>query len=224
MNSADQIEPQAVRRQRLSNRRLAASGLSFLLFAVLSVVIRRNPTLTADVSTTIRLQRRQHPQLTQLMSLVSWLGFRPQSLLLPGTLVASFWLTRRRRDARYLIAAWGASMVSYTTKRLVMRPRPGGSEIRVVEAGLRDSSFPSGHVLHYVVFWGFACYLWNATIANQVLRTVPVAIIGTLISAVGISRVYLGHHWLTDVLGSYSLGSGILLGLIGLHKRGPRER
>jgi len=153
------------------------------------------------------------------MSFVSWLGFRPQSLLLPASLAALFWLSGRRRDARYLIAAWGASMVSYTTKRLVMRPRPGGTEIIVVEAGLRDSSFPSGHVLHYVVFWGFACYLWNATVQVAALRKLPVALIGSLIGTVGFSRVYLGHHWLTDVIGSYSLGASILLSLVGLHTR-----
>ena len=211
------------RRRRLSNRRLAASGLSFLVFAALSVVVRRNPTLTADVSTTIRLQRRHHPLLTRLMSAISWLGFRPQSLLLPALLVAGFWYSGRPREARYLVAAWGASLVSYSTKRLVMRPRPGGTEIRVVEAGLRDSSFPSGHVLHYVVFWGFACYLWNATIRPGLLRAIPLTVVGSIVGTIGISRVYLGHHWLTDVIGSYSLGSGILLGLIGLHKRGPRN-
>ncbi len=158
------------------------------------------------------------------MSLISWLGFRPQSLALPGALVALYWLTNQRRNARYLVAAWGASMVSYTTKRLVMRPRPGGTEITVVEAGLRDSSFPSGHVLHYVVFWGFACYLWYTTVQLKTIARIPVAFVAALIGTVGISRVYLGHHWLTDVLGSYSLGSGILLTLIGLHTRDATNR
>lgn len=194
------------------------------MFAALSLIVRRNPTLSADVSTTIRIQRRQHPQLTQTMSLVSWLGFRPQSLILPASLVVWFWTTGQPRNARFLIAAWAASMVSYTTKRLVMRPRPGGSEIQVVDADLRDSSFPSGHVLHYVVFWGFAGYLWNATVHRPGLREIPVAILGVLISTVGISRVYLGHHWLTDVIGSYSLGGGILLSLIGLHTRNSNDR
>ena len=158
-----------------------------------------------------------------MMTVVSWLGFRPQSLLLPGLLIVGFWFSGRPRDARYLASAWGASLVSFTTKRLVMRPRPDGTEIRVAEADLRDSSFPSGHVLHYAVFWGFACYLWNATIRNGSLRALPLAVIGAFVGTVGISRVYLGHHWLTDVIGSYTLGSGILLGLIGLHKRGPRS-
>jgi undecaprenyl-diphosphatase len=209
----------APERRRRSRRRLLASGASFLLFAILFLVVRRNPTLSADTSTTIRIQRRQHPALTSVMTLISWLGFRPQSLILPAALVALFWCAGQRRGARYLIAAWGASMLSYTTKRLVMRPRPGGTEIKVVDAGLRDSSFPSGHVLHYVVFWGFACYLWHSTVRVAALRRLPVAFVSGLIGTVGVSRVYLGHHWLTDVIGSYSLGASILLSLVGLHTR-----
>jgi undecaprenyl-diphosphatase len=216
---------QRTRRERRERRLIftAAVGLAFGVFGLLTLVVRRNPRLAADVSTTIRVQRRQHPQLSRVMSLVSWLGFRPQSLLLPGAIIATAWLTGHRRDARYLFIAWGASFASFTTKRLVMRPRPNGLEIRVVEAGLRDSSFPSGHVLHYVVFWGFVAYLWDWYIRHSLLRRVPVALITTVVGLVGISRVYLGHHWLTDVLGSYSLGTGILLSLIGLRTRGTSE-
>lgn len=198
--------------------------LAFSVFGMLTAAVRRNPRLAADVSTTLRVQRRQHPFLTRVMQLVSWLGFRPQSLILPGVSVALAWMFGKRRDARYLMAAWGASFASYTTKRLVMRPRPNGLEIQVVEADLRDSSFPSGHVLHYVVFWGFVCYLWDWHVRHSWLRRIPVTIMAATIGLVGISRVYLGHHWLTDVLGSYSLGTGILLSLIGLRTRGTEDR
>ena len=52
---------------------------------------------------------------------------------------------------------------------------------------------------------------------------VSTALIGAIVSLVGPSRVYLGHHWLTDVLGSYSLGTGYLATLIGLHRRGLKD-
>jgi undecaprenyl-diphosphatase len=198
--------------------------LAFSTFGVLLGVVRRNPRLAADVSTTLRVQRRRRPFLTQAMRLISWLGFRPQSLVLPGASVGLAWVLGNGRDARYLFVAWGASFASYTTKRLVMRPRPNGLDIQVVEAGLRDSSFPSGHVLHYVVFWGFVCYLWDWHVRHTWLRRIPVTILATIIGLVGISRIYLGHHWLTDVLGSYSLGTGILLSLIGLRTRGTKDR
>jgi undecaprenyl-diphosphatase len=73
--------------------------------------------------------------------------------------------------------------------------------------------------LHYVSFWGFFTYLCFTEIRNRWLRWLPVSGIASLVALVGPSRVYLGHHWLTDVLGSYTLGTGYLATLIGLHRR-----
>lgn len=202
---------------------MSGTGIAFALFLMLLAVVRRNPHINSDVTVTLRLQRRQHPVLTRFMKSVSWLGFRPQSLILPAGIIGGTWLVGLRRDARYLVAAWGASLLSYSTKRLVSRPRPGGDQVNVVRADLRDSSFPSGHVLHYVVFWGFVTYLWSTYSQGRWLRWGPIAWMLSVISLVGPSRVYLGHHWLTDVLASYSLGSGLLLSLIGLRQRHGRR-
>ncbi len=139
--------------------------------------------------------------------------------MLPGAAIAGFTLAGYRRDARYLAVAWLGSLVSYSTKLLVRRPRPNGEGITVVEADLRDSSFPSGHVLHYICFWGFFAYLSYLHLRPRGERVVPPIAIGSAIGLVGPSRVYLGHHWLTDVLGSYTLGTGVLAGLIGMHRR-----
>lgn len=206
-------------RQRRSSIFTATTVTAFTAFLGLLALVRANRNLEADVVATLRFQRNQHPVLSRAMELISWLGFRPQSLIFPATMVAGNWLLGHRRDSRFLLMAWAASFVSYTTKRLVRRPRPSGNGIVVVDANLRDSSFPSGHTLHYVVFWGFVTYLWYRRSRVGWRRWVPVATATTAISLVGPSRIYLGHHWLTDVLASYSLGTGFLFGLIELHQR-----
>jgi undecaprenyl-diphosphatase len=192
---------------------------AFLAFFSLLIVVRRNPRMERDVVATIRVQRLRHPLVTLGMRVVSWFGFRPQSLALPAATVAGTWLIGFRREARYLIFAWLGSLISYSTKRFVRRPRPSGDGIVVQLADLRDSSFPSGHTLHYTAFWGFFAYLCFTEIRGRWLRWLPVSGIGSLIGLVGPSRVYLGHHWLTDVLASYSLGGSYLATLIGLHRR-----
>lgn len=196
-----------------------SAGLAFTTFLGLLALVRSNPQLEADVVTTLRFQRRRHPVLARIMETVSWLGFRPQSLAMPAAAIAGALIAGFRRDALFMACAWAASMVSYTTKRLVRRPRPAGGGIVVADANLRDSSFPSGHVLHYVVFWGFFTYLWYTRLRGTWLRWGPVALLTSMIATVGPSRIYLGHHWLTDVLASYSLGTGMLLTLIGLRGR-----
>jgi undecaprenyl-diphosphatase len=192
---------------------------AFGAFFTLLLIVRRNPRMERDVVATIRVQRLRHPVLTIGMRVVSWFGFRPQSLALPATAVAGTWLVGFRREARYLVFAWLGSLVSYTTKRFVRRPRPSGEGIIVQLANLRDSSFPSGHTLHYTAFWGFFAYLCFTEIRGRWLRWLPVSGIASLVASVGPSRIYLGHHWLTDVLASYCLGISYLATLIGLHRR-----
>jgi undecaprenyl-diphosphatase len=212
-----------LRRRTSANLILSAGvGLGFSSFLALISVVRSQKSAAFDLVTTRRIQRVTTPTIARGMNLVSWLGFRPQSLILPALTVLSAGLFSSRRDACYLSFAWAASLASFTTKLIVRRPRPGGDGIVVIQADLRDSSFPSGHVLHYVVFWGFVAYLLMVRLAPRNWRWLPVAYISLLIALVGPSRVYLGHHWFTDVLGSYSLGSGLLLTLVGLHRREDR--
>jgi undecaprenyl-diphosphatase len=208
--------PVARRRSRVAE---LTAVTAFSTFLGLLALVRRNPRLEADVVATMRVQRLHHPMLMLAMRAISWMGFRPQSLLLPATAVAGLAAIGPRRDARYQAVAWAISLISWTTKRIVRRPRPSGEGIRVSTADLRDSSFPSGHTLHYTAFWGFFAYLCFTRLRGRWLRWFPVAGIGSLIGAVGPSRIYLGHHWLSDVLASYSLGAGFLATLIGLHRR-----
>ncbi len=210
--------PRAVERRRGRVFLVVAAG-AFLGYLGLLLAVRANRQFRADLAATVTFQRREHPLLARLMSAVSWFGFRPQSLLLPSSAVAGSWLLGFRLESLFLVAAWGASMMSFLTKQIVRRPRPGGELIRVVEAKIRDTSFPSGHTLHYVAFWGFFAYLSLTRFRSRLVRWVTACVVGPLIALVGPSRIYLGHHWLTDVLASYLLGTAYLIGLVSLYRR-----
>jgi membrane-associated phospholipid phosphatase len=199
---------------------LGGSIVAFSSFLILLILVRSKRSVEADLVATMRIQRIKHPMLAKMMGIISWIGFRPQSLLLPASTISLAWLMGFRRDARYLIFAWAGSFISFTTKLLIQRPRPSGEGITVVVANLKDTSFPSGHTLHYVSFWGFFSYLLFVKIRGKWLRYGPLALMSSMIGLIGPSRVYLGHHWLTDVLASYCLGTGYLMGLIGMHRRG----
>lgn len=199
---------------------LGGSIVAFSSFLVLLILVRSKRSVEADLVATMRIQRIKHPVLAKAMGIVSWIGFRPQSLLLPASTVSLAWLFGFRRDARYLVFAWAGSFISFTTKLLIQRPRPSGEGITVAVANLKDTSFPSGHTLHYVSFWGFFSYLMFSKLPGKWLRYGPLSLMSAMIGLIGPSRVYLGHHWLTDVLASYCLGTGYLMGLIGMHRRG----
>jgi undecaprenyl-diphosphatase len=67
-------------------------------------------------------------------------------------------------------------------------------------------SFPSGHVTSYMALFGFLFYLIYALMRPSLLRSALGAVFGALIGLVGLSRVYLGAHWASDVLGGYCFG------------------
>lgn len=209
-----------VTRRRGRERAFVGVSLTALTgYLALFLLVRANRSVRADLAATIRFQRQDHPALAWLMGAVSWFGFQPQSLLLPLFAIGGTWFARLRLESFFLVLAWASSLLSFTTKLLVRRPRPGNSLVRVVEADIRDTSFPSGHTLHYTAFWGFFTYVVLSRSRSAPVRWLTVAVVAPLAALVGPSRIYLGHHWLTDVLASYLLGTAYLLGLVTLYRR-----
>lgn len=217
MDDRETIHPSNKRRQTPVPPFLAA--VAFVGYLTLLLVLRSDRKIKGDLATTIFLQRQDHPWLARVMRMVSWFGFRPQSVVLPASAIGGSWLFGFRMESIFMLLAWGSSLASFLTKLVVRRPRPDDPLIRISEAKIRDTSFPSGHTIHYLTFWGFVIYLVFTKTRNRFVRWLTVAVFGPLIAIVGPSRIYLGHHWLTDVLGSYLFGTAYLLGLISLYRR-----
>lgn len=216
-------EDREVRRPRTRRRQRRFppifAGAMFVGYLTLLLVIRSDRKIKGDLATTIYLQRQDHPWMARAMHWVSWFGFRPQSVVLPASAIGGSWLLGFRLESVFMVLAWASSLASYLTKLVVRRPRPDSPLIRITAATIRDTSFPSGHTIHYLTFWGFVIYLVFAKTRNRLIRWLTFTVFGPLIAVVGPSRIYLGHHWLTDVLGSYLFGTAYLLGLISLYRR-----
>lgn len=200
---------------------LGIVAVSMLAFGVLFALVRRNASASTDAAITLRLQRQGHPLFDGLMRVVSWPGFPPQSRIIPPAISGALWLLGFRLEAFFQLLAWGTSGVSFAFKRIMRRARPGPAfpAIRVVAANIGGTSFPSGHVLNYMGVYGFLTYLTFAWVRPALPRRVIVGITTGLIVLVGPSRVYLGHHWFTDVMASYCLGTTYLVGITGLYRR-----
>ncbi len=197
-------------------------------FGGLMALVRRKRLEALDLAVTMRLQTMRHRSLERATTAVSWFGFPPQSRLLPPLAITALWLGRFRLEAALQLAAWGSALLSSVVKWFMQRPRPlAGSDLRVVAAALGGSSFPSGHVLTYVVTYGWLAIVANMLIRPILPRTLVVTALTALIGAVGPSRIYLGHHWPTDVAASYLLGSSYLAALVIVYRRlksGPVTR
>ena len=191
------------------------------IFGVIFTLVRRNLSAATDAAITLRLQERRHPLFNRLMHVVSWPGFPPQSRLLPPSIAAILFAFGFRLEAAFQMLAWGSGGISFFFKRVMRRKRPSADfpDIRVAVARIGGKSFPSGHVLNYIGVYGFLAYLAHTWIRPTMIRRAAVAILGGLLALVGPSRVYLGHHWFTDVSASYLLGFSWLIGLTSLYRR-----
>jgi undecaprenyl-diphosphatase len=131
-------------------------------------------------------------------------------------LVASvLWFFRRRLETAFVIMLPSlAVLLNLLLKVLIDRPRPG-SEL-LDNGGL---SFPSGHVTYAVVFFGFLFYLLPRLIKQPVLTMALRSLLVILILLTAVSRVYLGAHWMSDILGSLLLGGLLLVPAIVLYRR-----
>jgi membrane-associated phospholipid phosphatase len=189
-------------------------------FAALAAVVRTKRGEALDRAIVGRLQAHTDPRLGRAMEAVSWFGFRPQSRVLPIVYAALLWIARFRVEALFQLAASGTGLVAWLVKGFMRRPRPvAGRDLRVVAAPLRGSSLPSGHVLTYVGVYGWMAIMAHVLIAPRRLRRFSVGALAGLVAAIGPSRVYLGHHWPSDVIASYLLGSSYLAGLVVLYRR-----
>jgi undecaprenyl-diphosphatase len=102
---------------------------------------------------------------------------------------------------------------------LVNRPRPP-ADLVGLNVPFRGLGFPSGHGYQSFVLFGFFIFLAGVNIGRTWLRRTVQALLALLILTIGISRVYLGAHWPSDILGAYLLGGSFL----GLLLRGVRAR
>ena len=92
-----------------------------------------------------------------------------------------------------------AATLNQLLKRILQRPRP--TEYRIIEE--TGYSFPSGHSMVSMAFYGYLIYLIYKYVENKYIKWTLIVLLSILICSIGISRIYLGVHYTSDVLGGF---------------------
>ncbi len=161
-----------------------------------------------EVSVSNWVQSWRAPWLDVFMKAVSLPGLMVVALPMSLVFLGLLYLKGLRAECVLLIASTGVGYAAREAiKVLVARPRPPTELVKVLEEW--DSySFPSGHVFHYVVFFGAVLVILRKRPGTA--SWLAQGALALLILLVGLSRIYLGVHWLGDVIAGYFLG-GIVL-------------
>lgn len=189
-------------------------------FILLAGWLRRYPIHSVEVKISRTLQKVRSPLLRFIASALSDMNSHPTLNVATALLALFFWKRRLRTEALTMAGATAMTNVfRILLQRLINRPRPSPPLIQVMQKP-HGKSFPSGHVLASVTFWGwfleFRPLLLNGDHrGRRITATIP----ALLMTLIGPSRVYLGDHWATDVIGSYLLGSSWLALSLRLYRR-----
>ena len=206
----------------MSNAQLLRLWLALLLpGSLLAVAAHFIPYWVADVAATSEVQEQRPGEalMSLLMRAVSVAGDYPWSGLLLATACLALLTTRRWRESLLVLLTLTGDGMALLVKALVGRQRPSADLVNVY-VEVQGYSYPSGHVVHYVVFFGALAYLAyqaldTASTARRGLR-LALVVCWLLVLTIGLSRMYLGAHWLSDVLGGYLLGGAWLVTLIAV--------
>ena len=184
----------------------AAIALSAMVaFLALSEWILEDEAQRLDVAALRWLATHRTPALTQfflaITALGSWLFVSTLTLIL---CVAGLFVRARRAAATLLIAVLGIPLWVVVLKPLYARPRPDAvAHLAVVDS----ASFPSGHALAAAIFFGTTGLIAAQRTTSELRRVLITVSAGLLIVLVGFSRVYLGVHYSSDVLGGVLVGT-----------------
>ena len=209
-----------------SGRKAVSRGTMFLAFylwllsgaVMLSWIAQRTQFFPGDMAITKILQKRKNPLVRKFMLGISEIGFPKLSIPLSISFAAIFWALRFRLEAFFILLTSSSHLLNALVKRLIKRPRPT-NELVTVARVINEPSFPSGHVMHYINFFGLLSYLLATNWRSGRLRNTLIAICSALIICVGPSRVYLGAHWPSDVMAGYLYGGLWFGGIMALYLR-----
>ncbi len=193
---------------------LGIYAVQLTLFALLAFWVHIHPVLPIDIAITREFQESQAPWLRTTMIVVSYLGYNlPLFTLLILVAAVIFWILRLRLEAITIVSlSLVSSVLNGAIKLIVNRPRPTASLVEIIQAA-GGQSFPSGHVMSYLAFFGLLFSLGIILFHGKRWWRILLLVISALfVVLVGPSRIYLGDHWASDVLGAYLIG-GVLLGI-----------
>ena len=202
-----------------------AGAVSFLiLFAWLSEEVFEGTLQQFDFRTRTSVHAFSNPQLTTVMQALTFLGSIGFLSTLFIMLTIVFLVAGLHRSAVWLAVAAGGSVVLDVSLKLAFhRPRP----VPFFGTAPLTYSFPSGHALSSLCFYGVLAGLCVTQMHNRAARIMIWVLSGLLVAGIGLSRIYLGVHYTTDVIAGYlaaSIWVSALLVAVGMHRRSAGKR
>ena len=189
----------------MDKKRYITSLVLLIFFIIIMILVITCNITTFDDNIYNLLYSLRSSSMDLIMKTITQFGNTIPVIII--TLVLMITLTSRKEVfliGSNTILTVGSNQI---LKHIICRPRPNHLRL-IVENGY---SFPSGHAMISICLYGLLIYLVNKKIKNKLLKIVLTILLIILILGIGISRIYVGVHYPSDVLGGYLLSLSILI-------------
>ncbi|MFI6042333.1 phosphatase PAP2 family protein [Nocardia sp. NPDC051321] len=201
---------------------VSAAILAVFVVGLTSNVLGKNGLTVIDTPVSDWAIAHRNGTLTPLAKTVSNLGGTLAMTILATLAVVAFGMRGYRREAALIAATGlGAWVLVDGGKNLIARPRPPIHDHLVVKT---NYAYPSGHSLGSIAVIGILAVLLIPGIHRPIVRWIAAIAVTLFVAAVGFSRIYLGVHWPTDVLGGWSLGALLVIVCFGAYRYFDQRR
>lgn len=192
----------------MKKTRLYVAGFLTLIFISLSILVKLDLVSSIDTFIYNLCTFKMNDILTSIFKVFTFFGSTAFIVALSVILFVIFLICKKKPQA-YLTASVIiiSTILNNVIKIIIMRSRPEVLKL-VIETSY---SFPSGHTMASVTIYGILLYLVNKADLKSGLKNTLRVILFTLPIFIGISRIYLGAHFATDVIGAYLVSSILLL-------------
>ncbi len=215
----EEIVTKPVRKRRTITLRIFL-GIAVSAFTLLAFVAHTVHYFPIDLIITRSIQSFHPAWFDLLMKFTSYIGFPPQADIFVLVVVIGMFIFGLRFEAIVtFLNAILITLINIFLKDLIGRPRPSADLVQVFSQ-VGQTSFPSGHVMFYLAVFGYFWFLCFTMLKKSLLRFILLFILSASIILIAPSRIYLGAHWASDVLGAYLFSSIWLLVVIEFHNWG----
>ncbi len=199
--------------------KIRSKGWLLIVFALaaaaagLSVLVSSTSPVSGEEAMLEWLRNAEVPLLDLICRSLDCLGGRWMIIGTVVALSAVLWVRRRRTEAIACLLIIPLEMTTLGIREVIGRERPVLTDLAAVS---ESAGFPSGTTLHAVMFFGFIVYLVHVYMRPGKLRFALQGLLILAIAVISYSRIYVGAHWPTDILGAWLYGGVFLWGIVAV--------
>ena len=175
--------------------------LVLLIISITCGVVTNKELFIDNLAYKILVEKLRCPLLTKIMKIITSLSNTGVIILIATFITLALYQKNKKVALTIPTNLALAAILNQILKFIFHRPRPTG--YRLLEIG--GYSFPSGHAMASMAFYGFLIYLVHKFIKNNTIKKLIIILNILIIILIGISRIYLGVHYCSDVLVGYSI-------------------